>query len=49
MQIYDLFDEILDAARDSSDDWVVQRGPHGKICRELASCRLQAVTVKSAP
>jgi len=27
MQIYDLFDEILDAARDSSGDWVVQRGP----------------------
>jgi hypothetical protein len=34
MRIYDLFDEILDTARDSSGDWVVQRGPDGKICRE---------------
>ena len=48
MQIYDLFDEILDAARDSSGDWVVQRGPDGKICRELASCRRQAVANREA-
>jgi hypothetical protein len=48
MQIYELFDEILDAARHSSGDWVVQRGPHGKICRELASCRLQAVANREA-
>jgi len=25
-RIYDLFDEILDAARGSSGDWLVQRG-----------------------
>ena len=48
MQIYDLFEEILDAARDSSGDWVVQRGPDGRICRELASCRRQAVANREA-